>query len=192
MRRTGSTLRFAIAFVWGVAEATFWPIMPDAVLVPLAATRPGDWWRLALAVAAGSSVGGALSYAVGRTIPPRPLLARLPLVRPAMVEAADDWLAAEGAVALRHQPLSGLPFKVFALLAGARGVPFGPFILCALAARGARFLTVSGLAALIARRFEPLVARHSRLLLSLWAGLFTLGLWRMVIRWERRAEPPRT
>jgi 1-acyl-sn-glycerol-3-phosphate acyltransferase len=180
--------RLALAFVWGVAEATFWPIMPDAVLVPLSARRPGSWWGLALAAAAGSSVGGALDYGVGRMVPTRTLLARLPFVRPAMVAAADRWLSTEGAVALRHQPLSGVPFKVFALQAGSRHAPFVPFVLCALIARGARFLAVTSLAALLGRRFEPLVQRHPRPLLVLWIAVVTLGLWRMLVTWERRAR----
>jgi hypothetical protein len=39
-----------IPFVWAVAEATVWPIMPDAVLVPLVgrwvpgAVMRGYWW----------------------------------------------------------------------------------------------------------------------------------------------------
>ena len=184
---TGRSGRLALAFAWAVAEATCWPIMPDAILAPLAAGKPADWWRLALAGAAGSSVGGVISYAVGRACPTGPLLARLPLVRPPMVAAAETWLAREGAAGVRHQPLSGLPFKVLALLAGARRVPLGPFLGWALAARGSRFLAVCGAAALLGRRFEGLVGGHPRLLLGLWCMFFAVALWRTVVIWDRRA-----
>ena len=174
-------------FLWSLAEATCWPIMPDAALVPLAAARPADWWRLALAAAAGSLAGGGLSYLVGRAAAVEPVLTRLPLIRPAMVAAAEAWLAEEGPAGVRHQPLSGLPFKVFALLAGARRIPPAPFLGCAMAARGARFLAVSGAAALLGRLFEPILRRHPRLLLTLWSVVFALGLRRTVAAWEKRA-----
>jgi membrane protein YqaA with SNARE-associated domain len=176
----------SFVFAWAAGEATIWPIMPDAGLVPLAALRPRDWWRLALAATAGSLMGGLLSYGLGRRVPPEPLLARLPLVRPPMVAQARRWLATEGALGLRHQPLSGLPYKVFALLAGSIGIPPGPFLAASLAARGARFLVVSGLAAALGLRFAPLVRRHRGPLLVAWSAAFLLGLRRMVTAWERR------
>ena len=74
-----------LAFLWAVAEATVWPFMPDAVLVPLALARPSSWWRLVLAAALGTTVGGAISYLLARRRPDRTAIERLPLVRPAMV-----------------------------------------------------------------------------------------------------------
>jgi membrane protein YqaA with SNARE-associated domain len=160
--------------------------MPDAALVPLAVARPTEWWSLGLVAAAGSSVGGLVSYTVGRAAPVRPLLARLPLVRPPMVVAADAWLANEDAAGLRHQPLSGLPSKVFAVLAGDRRIALGPFLFWAVVARGGRFMTACGLAGLLGRRFTQLLDRYPRPLLALWTGIFLLGLRRAVLMWERR------
>jgi 1-acyl-sn-glycerol-3-phosphate acyltransferase len=176
-----------LVFVWSMAEATVWPLMPDVALVPLVASRPAEWWKLGLLAAVGSAVGGAIGYAVGRVAPLGRLLGLLPLVRPAMVTAADTLLAGKGPSALRHQPLSGLPFKVFALLAGARRVPLGSFLCWTIAARGARFLIVSGLTALLARRFQVLVRRYPGELMLLWSILFLVGLRRTVLVWERRA-----
>ncbi len=160
--------------------------MPDAALAPLAAASPRAWWRLTLAATTGSCLGGVLSHTVGRTWPPHAILARLPLVRPAMVGAADGWLADEGALALRHQPLSGLPYKVFALLAGGRGIPLSRFVLATAVFRGLRFLAVSGAAALVGRRFEGPISRNGALLLAAWLAVFAVGLRRMVATWERR------
>lgn len=178
--------RSAPVFAWAVAEATCWPVMPDAILVPLAAARPRDWRQLALAAAAGSSAGGIASYALGRAGTGRSLLTRLPLVRPSMVRATECWLADDGSLGVRHQPLSGVPFKVFALLAGARGLPLGPFLGAAFAVRGARFLAVGGMAALLGHRFGRAARRHRPLLLALWSVAFAVGLQRTVVAWERR------
>jgi membrane protein YqaA with SNARE-associated domain len=175
-----------MAFLWAVAEATRWPVMPDAVLVPLALARPGSWWRLVVAAALGTSVGGVVSYARARRRPDRSAIVRLPLVRPAMVDAADRWLAAEGPRGARRQPASGVPFKVFARLAGAQGLPLGPFLVWAVGARSLRFAVSAGLAALLARRFQAAVARWFWWLTLLWAVVFCLALWCTVRFWERR------
>src|SRR5262245_38030524 len=102
--------------LWAVGEATLLPIMPDAVIVPLALARPDSWWRLVLAAMLGSSVGGAVSYVLGRRTPTIASIERLPLVRPAMVAATDRWLTDDGPRGAVRQPLTGVPFKVFARL----------------------------------------------------------------------------
>jgi 1-acyl-sn-glycerol-3-phosphate acyltransferase len=178
--------RLLLVAAWAAAEATVWPIMPDALLVPLAASRPGHWWALVLVAAGGSLGGGLLSYAVGRAAPVEPFLRRLPLVSPPMIDAASTWLAEEGPRGVRHQPLSGLPFKVFALLAGARRLPLGQFLLWSLVARGARFGTVSGSAALLGRALAPRLRAFGWLLLPLWGVVFLVGLRQTTEAWERR------
>src|SRR3954447_20430784 len=95
----------ALVFGWAAAEGVFWPLMPEAVLVPLSALRPGYWWKAALAAVAGSSLGVAASYRIGLGHRTDHLLDCLPLVRPAMVDAARLWLTTEGGLGLRHQPL---------------------------------------------------------------------------------------
>ena len=173
--------------LWALAEATVWPIMPDAVLVPLAAGRPASWWRLVLAAALGTTVGGAISYAVSRRRPDRDAIGRLPMVRPAMVAAADHWLATEGPRGARHQPTTGVPMKVFARLAGLHGLPLGRFLLWAVAVRTLRFTLAAGGAALVGRACRPVVQRWYWPLTLLWSIVFGVMLWRMVTYWSRRA-----
>ena len=176
----------ALVFIWSFAEATVWPVMPDAALVPLAAARSAAWWRLVLVATLGTLVGGLVSYLVGRVRPAEALLARLPLVRPAMARQARAWLAAEGAAGLRHQPLSGLPYKVFAVQTGALGLPLGPFLGWTLLARGSRFLGVGATVAALGARFRSPLRRYAGPLLLAWCVVFTLGLRQTVRAWERR------
>ena len=177
----------AIAFVWAVAEATLSPIMPDAVTVPLALHRPGGWWRLVIGAALGTMAGGVLSYLVGRRHPDRAAIERLPLIRHAMVAAADRWLQNEGPRGAWRQPATGAPFKVFARVAGAQRLPCVPFLLWAVAARSVRFVLLTGIAAQIGRRLPPDGGRIAWLLSAVWAVSFGLALWRLVRFWERRA-----
>lgn len=176
-----------LTFGWAVAEATVWPIMPDAVIVPLALARPSSWWRLVLAAAAGTTLGGAISYLIGRHRPDRAAVERLPLVRPAMVSAADAWLRDDGPRGVWRQPASGIPMKVFARVGGMRGLPPARLLLWAVAARGTRFVVAAGGAALIGRAVRAPVERWYWPLTLLWALVFGVGLWRAVAYWERRA-----
>lgn len=174
----------AIAFTWAVAEATVWPIMPDAVTVPLALRRSGSWWQLVLGALLGTTLGGIISYRQGRRNPERAAIDQLVLVRPSMVAAADRWLDQDGSRGALRQAATGVPFKVFARLAGARRLPLSEFLLWALLGRATRFVLLTGVAALFARRFPELVVRRFWLLTFLWSGGFGLLLWRMVRFWE--------
>ena len=47
------------------AESSFFPIPPDALLVPMVLARPDRAWRLAFVCTAASVAGGALGYLIG-------------------------------------------------------------------------------------------------------------------------------
>ena len=178
----------ALAFGWAVAEATVWPIMPDAVLVPLALHRPRSWWQYVLAAMLGTTVGGWLSYRHARQHPHRHLVERLPLVRPAMIGAAAGWLEEHGPRGALRQTATGVPFKVFARIAGMRRMRLVPFLVWAVAGRVARFVLLAGAAAMLSRTFPGLVARRFWLLTLLWSIGFGGALWRTVRFWEDRAK----
>jgi len=180
-----------LTFLWAVAEATVWPIMPDAVLVPLAAERPRSWWRLVLAATLGTVVGGAVSHRLGNGRADFADIARLPLVRQRMVRAAARWLEASGPRGLLRQPASGVPYKVFARLAGGQHLPLVPFLGWTVVARGGRFLFTVGCTVLVRRLFPVLGGRWHRSATAVWAVVFGLGLWRTVRAWEADDEPIR-
>jgi membrane protein YqaA with SNARE-associated domain len=180
-----------VAFGWAVAEAVVWPLMPEAVLVPLAAARPRGWWQLAMAAELGSALGGAGSYAIGCTPRTGWWLAHLPLVRPAMVDAARDWLREEGGGGVLHQPLSGVPVKVFALVAASSGVRLPTFLVWATIARGARLFLVCAASALVGKMLRRSIERRPRLFLAAWIAAFGVGLWRMELSWKQRGTATR-
>ena len=47
------------------AESSFFPVPPDALLIPMVLARPDRAWRLALLCTAASVAGGALGYLIG-------------------------------------------------------------------------------------------------------------------------------
>jgi len=54
----------AVAF----AEASVFPIPPDALLIPMVMARPDRAWRLAAVCTIGSVAGGALGYLIGYAV----------------------------------------------------------------------------------------------------------------------------
>lgn len=176
------------AVAWGVAEALWWPLMPDLGVALLTLDAPRRWWRLAAAATAGSVAGGAVAYRLGADgrVP------SLPLVTPRMVDTTRRWLAEEGAAGVRRQPASGVPFKVFAYQAAAAGVDLLPFLGVAGLVRGVRLLAVAGAFAgcgeLIRRRCPERLrpaAMVGAALLSV--GGFGVGLSRVVASWQEGA-----
>lgn len=175
-----------LALAWAVAEATVWPIMPDALMAPLALRRPSQWWQLVLGAALGTILGGAISHRDGRLRPERRRTERLPLVRPPMVSAARRWLRENGPRGALRQAATGVPLKVFARTAGAEGLPLASFLAWAVVGRAARFGLLTGVAALLGRVFPEAVAQRYWLWTAVWAGGFGLALWRTVQFWERQ------
>jgi 1-acyl-sn-glycerol-3-phosphate acyltransferase len=176
----------AVAAGWGVAEALWWPLMPDLGVALLALGAPRRWWQLAGAATAGSVAGGALAYRLGSAgrVP------SLPLVPPRMVETTARWLADEGPAGVRRQPASGVPFKVFAYQAAAAKLEPAPFLGVAGLVRGARMAAVAGAFAgcgRLIRRAAPerLQPAADTVAAALTVGGFALGLARIVAAWSR-------
>jgi len=166
------------AFAWGVAEALWLPVVPDFFVASLALAAPRRALPLALAATAGSVTGGTMAYVLGPV-----LLPHAPLVFPRMIEQAGTWLGDEGAAALWRQPLSGIPYKVFALQAEPHA-SFVPFALVTAAARGARICVVGiifGSAGVLLRR---IVARGYGVIMVIYAAGFTTGLARVAGAWR--------
>ena len=145
------------AALWGLAEATFFFLVPDVILSAIAIFD----WRLALwaclAATGGALAGGALMYRLGRRDPAamRDFLLRLPGVGPRMLERVSVAVGSRGLVALALGPLSGTPYKLYAVECGLRGLPLASFLLVSVPARMARFLLVALLASWLAHGAFP-------------------------------------
>lgn len=183
-RRAESRGGLAGIFVWAFAEALVWPIIPDASLALLVASRPRRWPALAAAAVAGSVAGGV----AGVTAAAQGLSWPLWLTTPRMAAAVDEWFSA-GAAALAHQPLSGVPYKVFVVAAPDAGVSVAPFALATLQYRAPRLVAVAALTAVVAAVAWRLVPPRRQALVHVLVavlGTVTLlsGLAAVVARWS--------
>lgn len=176
-----------ILFIWALAEAIIWPFMPEALLVPLCLFNPRQAPAMVLTALLGCAVGGWLTYNIAaRVCSWEQILRRLPFVRQAMVVQSRQWLASEGSRGVRHQPLSMLPFKVFATTAGRMGLPLLPFLWTAARVRGLRFAIAGTIAAALGEWQRGLIEHHGIEIIVAWSIAFLAALCLMTRRWERR------
>jgi len=182
---TGGTrwwgLQMGIAFLWGVAEATFFFIVPDVFISMLATQRRARAALLAaLAALAGALLGGWIMFTWGALTPREAIfgfLNMVPAVSRDMIAAALQDMQEMGARAVLFGPLSGTPYKIYAALAPHAGLALPAFLLISVPARLVRFL----LSALVAHALAGLLRRYAPGLNPLWVwGGFWLafyGLW---------------
>lgn len=143
------------------AEASFLPVPPDMLLVPMALARPDRAWRLAAICTAGSVAGGALGYLIGYAL--FDTLA-VPLLRAYHYQAGlarfRDAYAVYGVWVILLKGVTPIPYKLVTIASGAAHFDFAVFMAASLATRGARFFLLAwvvrrfgaGAAALIERR----------------------------------------
>jgi membrane protein YqaA with SNARE-associated domain len=154
---------FALAF----AEASVFPLPPDAMLIPMAVAQPRRAWRFAAVATIGSVLGGALGYAIGFL-----LLARLaqPIINfyhyHAAFQAFQTQFARYGVWVILVKGLTPIPYKIVTIAAGAAAFNFWLFMAASVVTRGGRFF----LEALLLRYYgEP-----ARLFIEKRLGLVTV------------------
>ena len=165
----------ALALV-ALAEASFFPVPPDVLLIAIVAARPAAWLRAAAACSAGSIIGAAIGYAIGaglmNTIG-EPIIAFYNAGHHwdaflALVERWGIWFLAAAA-------FTPIPFKVATIAAGAAAMPFGPFLATSLAGRAGRFLLVAGLIYIFGARVRRTIERHFDVATVAFLVLLLLG-----------------
>lgn len=168
--------RYAVplVFVWAFAEAIIWPVVPDFVLILMIAGAPRRLWPLLAGAILGSSLGGVLIYLFAYLDPARAqaLAPLLPLAKDSKIQQASVALAEQGVFAFLIQPISGISYRFYALVAGAYG--FNPLLVMIIStgARGFRMLLTSAALALFARRFTSFVRDYWFPLLLIYFVVF--------------------
>lgn len=170
-----------VSFLWGMAEALFWPIIPDYFGVAVIPASPQRWWTVALWLTTGSIAGGIVGYWFSRLRGTASPLESMPLVTPTMIDRAGGWLSDSGALGIFRQPFSGVPYKVFVYLGGSTRLPFGRFVLVSALARGARIWATSAIAGGVAQwSGTARVERYYDLFIVVFTLVFAVGLYRVV------------
>lgn len=171
-RPGGAWALFGIAF----AEASFFPIPPDVLLIPLSLGRPRRSLWFALVCTAGSVLGAIGGFMIGTFLfasVGQAILEVYGVTRQyaELGQMFNDnlWLT------LGTAGFTPIPFKVFTIAAGAFGVAFLPFVVVSAASRGARFFLVAGLLRVFGEQIRGFIERYFNLLSLLFVILLVGG-----------------
>lgn len=132
-----------LAFLWGVAEGTFFFIVPDVLISLVALVRPRSGWRHILVAVAGSVLAGSVlfGWSVENPRRARQAIAEVPLVKAEMFTHVDQSFRTHGPAAILLGPLCGIPYKIYAVEAPSF-LDKVAFLSLTIPARGERFLFV--------------------------------------------------
>jgi len=187
-RHGGSAL-----FVLSAAEASFFPVPPDPLLIALCAGAHKRWSRFALICSVGSLLGGIAGYMIG--------LAAFDLIGQKIISFVASlsgtepdqlmgtahywfnekelWGMKVGAWAVGVAGFTPVPYKVFTITAGFFRMSLPVFIIASAISRSARFFAVAGLIGLLYEKFgeriERFVDRYFNLLAVAFVILLVLG-----------------
>jgi membrane protein YqaA with SNARE-associated domain len=155
------------SFIWGLAEATLFFIVPD-VIISLCALAYG-WRAGSFAIAAsliGATIGGIATYFWGYfdIEGARAMFDQLPAIAPSTIARAQTEIA-EGyyALSMLIGAVTSVPFKLYASEAGASGQSLATFIALSPVVRFPRF-AFAALLALGARQILGQVLLRLRIL----------------------------
>ena len=141
MNGGGRTSGVLWATIWGFAEATFFFVVPDVLFTrtTLRSVKRG-WLELAAAVI-GATIAGAVMYLWASESPgqARSAVAAVPFVGEKIIAPAEQRWDDHGTPSLFSNPLSGVPYKVHAVLAPAH-VSLPEFLLLSVPLRAERML----------------------------------------------------
>lgn len=160
-------------FLISLIEASFFPIPPDVLIIPMVLAAREKAWLIASVATAGSVLGGFLGYAIGwglfETLG-RPLLDFYGYgAQFAEFAAAYNkwgaWIVAAGG-------FTPFPYKVITIASGATCLDLGTFALASLVSRAGRFFLVAALL----YWFGPPIRRFIEAWLPQLAALFFLLL----------------
>lgn len=164
--------------VLAAAEASFFPIPPDPLLVALCLGAPARALRFAGLATAASVAGGIVGYALGALgwgLLGDFFYAYVPGVTPGAFATVQDLYARYDFWAVFLAGLTPIPYKVFTLSSGIFSISFPIFVVASVLSRGLRFVVVGGLIHQFGPPISRFIDRYFNLLTWVFGALVLLG-----------------
>lgn len=168
----GTTALFALTF----AEASFFPIPPDVLLIALCLSVPVKAFRFALICTVGSILGGMFGYFLGAEF-----YATIGYKIIHFYHLSEKYETVAGlynqynAIAVGLAGFTPLPYKLFTILAGVCKINFPVFVVASFVSRGARFFIVAGLIWKFGVPIKAFIDKYFNLLSVVFAVLLVGG-----------------
>lgn len=168
---------WAALAAFAFAEASFFPVPPDVMLVPMMLADRKRAFPLAAWCAFWSVAGGMLGYAIGalfwKTL--GLWIVRVLHIPLSEVETLRARYTAH-AYLIAVQGLTPVPYKLVTISAGLAGVPFAAFMLYSAATRSLRFIVLEGaLVRLFGDEARHYLERYMEAALAVFLVLVVLG-----------------
>jgi len=126
------------------AESSFFPVPPDAMLIPMALARPDKAYFYAALCTITSVLGGLLGYFIGAVLYDSVGAWLISLYGyGTQVEAFREAYAHWGAAIILIKGLTPIPYKIVTITSGFAGYNLLWFFVLSIITRGARFFLVA-------------------------------------------------
>ena len=124
-------------------ESIFFPIPTDVLLIPMAISKPDNWYNLAILTTFMSVLGGIVGYFLGYYL--------FNEINPYILEYGyeEEFLETKllfieyGVIILFISSFTPLPYKIFVIVSGFLSVNLFLFIIISFIGRGMRFFLVA-------------------------------------------------
>ncbi len=123
-------------FILAFTEASFFPVPPDIVLLPLALLSPKKALYYAAITSAASTLGGIFGYLIGKRAG-RPILSRF--INEKYFHEIEEMFSRYGGWAVAVAGFTPIPYKVFTIASGVFHMKLSTFIIATALSRSARF-----------------------------------------------------
>ena len=154
-------------------ESSFFPIPPDAMLLPMSLARPDRAYYFAAVCTLTSVAGGILGYAIGYFLYESLGLWLMQLYGyGAKVEWFQQQYREWGAWFILIKGLTPIPYKLVTIVSGFAHYPILLFIILSLITRGARFFIVAFVCHRYGDRAREIIEKR----LEMWATIFAIVL----------------
>ena len=159
------------------AEASFFPIPPDILLIPLCLGAIRKALGFALVCSIASVLGGLAGYAIGHFAwdgIQEYFYQYVPGFTEEKFAKIAIWYEDWGWPLVFLAGFSPIPYKIFTIASGVLGMALGPFILASAVSRSARFFLVAILLAKFGEPMKEKIDRHFNVLALLF-GVLLIG-----------------
>ena len=155
------------------AESSFFPVPPDAMLIPMALARPDRAWAYATLCTWTSVLGGLFGYFIGAVLYDSIGHWLISLYGyGSKVEAFREAYATWGTWIILLKGMTPIPYKIVTITSGFAGYNIFMFVLLSFVARGMRFYLV----AFLLNRYGPRARAIIEERLGFWFSVSTAVL----------------
>ncbi|MGN6208969.1 YqaA family protein [Asticcacaulis taihuensis] len=158
------------------AEASFFPIPPDAMLIPMVLAKPERAWRTAFICSVASVLGGFLGYAIGYYAQPIGHWILALFGHPQGLEEFHAWFAKWGVGVIFMKGLTPIPYKLVTIAAGLAQFSLVWFFIASALTRSLRFFAVAALVKRFGPEITELMEKRFYLVGTIVVGLLVAGI----------------